>query len=274
MTQSRSTKIIGGIMLALTIVFCIMPFVSMFSAAIQPQGSTPEGIQFTAHPQWHNFVDAWKMANITPLLLNSMLLVVVVVPSVMILCSLGGYAFAHLSVPCKGLIYFLFLIGLTIPFETLVTPLYYEISDMGILNTRLALMLPLIGLNIPFGIVWMRSCFEQMPRDLIEAASIDGAGHFRTFVSVQLPLALPALSSLGILTFLATWNQFLLAVVLEDDPNKRTMAGALQSFVGQYQTDVVLLNAGALLIMAPTMILFIILQRYFIRAMLAGSVKG
>lgn len=82
-------------------------------------------------------------------------------------------------------------------------------------------------------------------------------------------MALPAISSLGILTFLATWNQFLLAVVLENDPNKRTMAGALQSFVGQYQTDVVLLNAGALLIMAPTMILFIFLQRYFIRAMLA-----
>ena len=166
-----------------------------------------------------------------------------------IFCSLGGYAFAQLKVPCKGLIYVLFLVGLTIPFETLVTPLYYEISGMGLLNTRLALILPLIGLNIPFGIVWMRSCFEQMPRDLIEA-------------------------SLGILTFVATWNQFLLAVVLENDPNKRTMAGALQSFVGQYQTDVVLLNAGALLIMAPTMILFIFLQRYFIRAMLAGSVKG
>ena len=83
--------------------------------------------------------------------------------------------------------------------------------------------MPLIGLNIPFGIVWMRSCFEQMPRDLIEAASIDGAGHLRTFRSIQLPLALPAISSLGILTFLATWNQFLLAVVLENDPNKRTM---------------------------------------------------
>ena len=201
-------------------------------------------------------------------------LVIVVVPCVVIFCSLGGYAFAQLKVPCKGLIYVLFLVGLTIPFETLVTPLYYEISGMGLLNTRLALILPLIGLNIPFGIVWMRSCFEQMPRDLIEAASIDGAGHLRTFRSIQLPLALPAISSLGILTFLATWNQFLLAVVLENDPNKRTMAGALQSFVGQYQTDVVLLNAGALLIMAPTMILFIFLQRYFIRAMLAGSVKG
>ena len=103
-----------------------------------------------------------------------------------IFCSLGGYAFAQLKVPGKGLLYALFLVGLTIPFETLVTPLYYEISDMGLLNTRLALILPLIGLNIPFGIVWMRSCFEQMPRDLIEAASIDGAGHFRIFRSIQL----------------------------------------------------------------------------------------
>lgn len=240
MQQSKAVRITGTAMLALTVLFCVLPFLSMLSAALQPQGSMPEGIQFTAHPHWENFIDAWNMANITPLLLNSCILVIVVVPCVVIFCSLGGYAFAQLKVPCKGLIYVLFL----------------------------------VGLNIPFGIVWMRSCFEQMPRDLIEAASIDGAGHLRTFRSIQLPLALPAISSLGILTFLATWNQFLLAVVLENDPNKRTMAGALQSFVGQYQTDVVLLNAGALLIMAPTMILFIFLQRYFIRAMLAGSVKG
>lgn len=215
MQQSKAVRITGTAMLALTVLFCVLPFLSMLSAALQPQGSMPEGIQFTAHPHWENFIDAWNMANITPLLLNSCILVIVVVPCVVIFCSLGGYAFAQLKVPCKGLIYVLFLVGLTIPFETLVTPLYYEISGMGLLNTRLALILPLIGLNIPFGIVWMRSCFEQMPRDLLEAASIDGAGHLRTFRSIQLPLALPAISSLGILTFLATWNQFLLAVVLE-----------------------------------------------------------
>ena len=278
MQQSKAVRITGTAMLALTVLFCVvMYFLGLIVAALlfipvaaYMLGARGKGM-FILDVL---FVLAWNMANITPLLLNSCILVIVVVPCVVIFCSLGGYAFAQLKVPCKGLIYVLFLVGLTIPFETLVTPLYYEISGMGLLNTRLALILPLIGLNIPFGIVWMRSCFEQMPRDLIEAASIDGAGHLRTFRSIQLPLALPAISSLGILTFLATWNQFLLAVVLENDPNKRTMAGALQSFVGQYQTDVVLLNAGALLIMAPTMILFIFLQRYFIRAMLAGSVKG
>lgn len=274
MKRPMTVRIAGNLFLAVTIIFSIIPFLSMLSAALQPQGSMPLGIQFTAHPHWENFLTAWNMANITPLLWSSFLLVLAVVPAVLLFSALGGFAFAQLNVPFKGLFYIIFLIGLTIPFETLVTPLYYEIDGIGLLNSRWALILPLIGLNMPFGIMWMRSSFEQMPRDLLEAASIDGANHFRTFRSIELPLVLPSLSSLGILTFLSTWNQFLLAVVLINDPNKRTMAGALQSFVGQYQTDVVLLNAGALLIMLPTMILFIFLQRYFIRAMLSGSVKG
>lgn len=274
MKTNKTTKTLGGVALALAIIFSVLPFLSMLSAALQPQGSMPEGIQFSTHPHWENFAAAWKIANITPLLRSSFILVICVVPAVIIFSALAGYAFAQLKVPCAPVFYFLFLVGLTIPFETLVTPLYYEISGMGLLNTRLALILPLIGLNLPFGVLWMRSSYEQMPKDLIEAASIDGANQFKIFSRIQLPLALPSLASLGILTFLSTWNQFLLAVVLENDPNKRTMAGALQAFVGQYQTEVVLLNAGALLIMAPTLILFIFLQRYFIRAMLAGSVKG
>jgi raffinose/stachyose/melibiose transport system permease protein len=274
MKRSLSVRVLGNLTLALTIIFSVLPFLSMLSAAVQPQGSMPHGIQFTAHPHWENFAAAWKVANITPLLVSSVILVVVVVPVVIICSAMGGYALAQLDIWGGWVAYGLVFIGLTLPFEVLVTPLYYEVQSMGLLNTRWALILPMIGLNMPFGMVWMRAHFQQMPRDLMEAASIDGASQFRIFRSIQLPLAAPALSSLGILTFLATWNQFLLAVVLIDDPTKRTMAGALQSFVGQYSTDVVLLNAGSLLIMAPTMILFIFLQRYFIRAMLDGSVKG
>lgn len=274
MKQSPSVRVLGNLTLAVTIIFSILPFVSMFSAAVQPQGSMPHGIQFTAHPHWENFAAAWKVANITPLLISSAILVLVVVPVVLICSAMGGYAMGSLHVKGGWIAYGLLFVGLTLPFEVLVTPLYYEIQSMGLLNTRWALILPMIGLNMPFGMVWMQAYFSQMPKDLIEAASIDGANHFRIFRSIQLPLVVPALSSLGILTFLATWNQFLLAVVLIDDPTKRTMAGALQSFVGQYSTDVVLLNAGSLLIMAPTMILFIFLQRYFIKAMLDGSVKG
>ena len=273
MKQSLSVRVLGNLTLALTVIFCVLPFISMLSAALQPQGSMPYGIQFTAHPHWENFAAAWKVANITPLLISSVILVVAVVPVTLICSAMGGYALGSLHVAGGWIAYALLFVGLTLPFEVLVTPLYYEIQSMGLLNTRLAMILPMIGLNMPFGVIWMRTYFAQMPRDLIEAASLDGAGQLRIFRSNQLPLVIPAISSLGILTFLSTWNQFLLAVVLIDDPTKRTMAGALQSFVGQYSTDVVLLNAGSLLIMAPTMILFIFLQKYFIRAMLEGSVK-
>ncbi len=132
----------------------------------------------------------------------------------------------------------------------------------------------LIGLYMPFGVFWMRTYFLSLPPELSEAAAIDGAGPWATFRRIHLPLAKPALSSLGILLFLWTWNQFILAVALVDDPNKRTAAGALGAFQGQYGTDIVLLSAGSLLIMLPTVIVFVIFQRQFIAALLQGSVKG
>jgi raffinose/stachyose/melibiose transport system permease protein len=163
---------------------------------------------------------------------------------------------------------------LTVPLESLITPLYYEIQSFGLLNTRWALILPLIGLYMPFGVFWMRAYFESLPRELTEAAAIDGAGPWATFRRIHLPLATPALSSLGILLFLWTWNQFILAIALVDDPNKRTAAGALGAFQGHYGTDVVLLSAGSLLIMLPTVTIFIVFQRQFVTALLQGSVKG
>lgn len=120
----------------------------------------------------------------------------------------------------------------------------------------------------------MRTHFINVPKEMTEAAEIDGASTWRNFWSIQLPLAIPAIASMCILLFLWTWNTFLQAIVLIDDPTKRTMAGALQNFVGQYSTDIVLLNAGALLIMAPTLLVFLVMQRHFIKAMIAGAVKG
>ena len=137
MQQSKAVRITGTAMLALTVLFCVLPFLSMLSAALQPQGSMPEGIQFTAHRtgRTSSTPGTWQTSPAAAQQLHSgdrgRACVV-------IFCSLGGYAFAQLKVPCKGLIYVLFLVGLTIPFETLVTPLYYEISGMGLLNTRLA----------------------------------------------------------------------------------------------------------------------------------------
>lgn len=260
--------------LAAVALFSVFPLVSMFSAAVQPQGTSPAGLSWPADPQWHNFVDAWQVANLVPLLRSSGILVLGVLPAALAISAMAGYALAQLRLPFGGLFYLLLLLGLTLPFEIVVVPLYYQMQSLGLLNTRLGLILPLIGLNMPFAVYWMRAHFASIPEEIIEASSIDGAGPWAAFRHVQLPLAVPALASLAILMFLSTWNQFLLAIVLIDDPTKRTMAGALQGFVGAHSTDVVLLNAGALMIMAPTILVFVLFQRYFVRALLSGAVKG
>ncbi len=116
----------------------------------------------------------------------------------------------------------------------MITPLYYEIKALGLLNTRFAVILPLIGLFMPFGVYWMRTHFVNVPKELSEAAQIDGASEWKQFWLVQVPIAKPAIMSLTILFFLWTWNQFLLPVVLVQDPLQRTMAGALGAFQGQW----------------------------------------
>jgi raffinose/stachyose/melibiose transport system permease protein len=153
-------------------------------------------------------------------------------------------------------------------------PLYYVMKDLGVLNTQWAVIFPLIGLFMPFSVAWMRAHFLGVPKELSEAARVDGASTFQEFIKIQLPLARPALSALTILLFLWTWNQFLLPVVLISDPLDRTVAGALTFFQGQYLSSIPLLNAGALIIIIPTITLFIIFQRQFILALLQGAVKG
>jgi raffinose/stachyose/melibiose transport system permease protein len=153
-------------------------------------------------------------------------------------------------------------------------PLYYEMKALGVINTQWAVILPLIGLFMPFSVIWMRAHFLGVPRELSEAAKVDGAGTLKEFLNIQLPLARPALAALSILLFLWTWNQFLLPVVLIADPLDRTVAGALTFFQGQYSSSIPLLNAGALIIIIPSILVFAFFQRQFISALLQGAVKG
>lgn len=263
-----------SILLLLACLFALFPLLSMLSAALAPQGTIPVGISIPTDPQWHNFIDAWNAANITTLAWSSLLLVLGVVPASLLFAAMAGYALGGLRIPFGTPFFLLLLFGLTLPFEAVLVPLYYQMQNMGLLNTQIGFILPMIGLNMPFAVFWMRTHFQSIPREISESASIDGAGPWKNFRHIQIPLAIPAVASLAVLLFLGTWNQFMLAIVLIQDPDKRTMAGALQAFVGEHQTDVVLLNAGALLIMAPVIVVFIIFQRYFSRALLAGAVKG
>jgi raffinose/stachyose/melibiose transport system permease protein len=274
MKSPLKERIPGLALLLIAVLFSVIPLASMLTAALHEQGTAPVGIEWPADPQWHNFIDAWQVADVTPLLVSSTVLVLGVVPAAALIAMMAGYGLGQLKIPGGAVFFLLLLLGLTLPREATIVPIYYQIRDMGLLNTQLGLILVLIGSFMPFAVFWMRAHFLTMPKELGEAAAIDGAGAWQSFVRIQAPLAVPAVSSLCLLLFLWTWNTFLQAIVLIDDPSKRTMAGALQNFVGLHSTDVVLLNAGALLIMAPTILVFLLFQRQFTKAMISGTVKG
>jgi len=269
-TSSRLSR--TGILLALML-FAIVPLLSMLTTALAEPGTTPAGLSWPAHPHWHNFVDAWSAANFLALFRSSALIVLGVVPATVAMATAAGYALAQLDVPFGRAVYGLLVVGLTLPVEALITPLYYDIQSMGLLGSRLAIVLPLIGLLMPFGVFWMRAHFLGAEPALTEAATIDGASTWQTFRRIHLPLATSAWSALSVLFFLATWNQYLLPLVLVDDPTKRTVAGGLGAFQGQYGTDIVLLCAGSLLIIVPSLVVFLVFQRSFVKALLQGAVK-
>jgi raffinose/stachyose/melibiose transport system permease protein len=264
----------GRVLLILLMAFTVVPFLSLFVTALHPSGTYPAGLAWPSHPHWGNFAKAFRAAHMGKLLTSSVLIVLGVVPVSLLLATLAGFAIGHLRMVGRRLVFLVFVFGLTLPFEGIVTPLYYQVRGMGLLNTRWAIILPLIGLFMPFSVFWMRAHFVNMPQELSDSARIDGANTWQLFWRIHVPLAMPAISSLAILLFLWTWNQFLLAIVLVDDPAKRTMAGALGAFQGQWGTDIPLLCAGSLLILAPTLVVFLIFQRRFVTALLQGSLKG
>lgn len=264
----------GRGLLVFVMFITIIPFVSLFVTALHKPGTYPSGLSWPEDPHWENFANAFDAANMWALLKSSVLIELGVVPLAVLMATLAGFALGHLKVPFARTIFVIFVLGLTLPFEGIIVPLYYQMRGYGLLNTQWAIILPLLGLFMPFAVMWMRAHFVNMPVDLSEAARVDGASTWQLFWRIHVPLSAPAISSLAILLFLWTWNQFLLAIVLVDDPAKRTMAGALGAFQGQWGTDIPMLCAGSLLILTPTLLVFLAFQRQFVAALLQGAVKG
>lgn len=274
MITARRTTLSGGALLVVLMAVTLLPFASLFTTALHQSGTYPSGLDWPSHPHWHNFIEAFHAANMATIFKSSVLIVLGVVPVSCLIATMAGFGLGHLRVRGGSIVFVVFLLGLTLPFEGVIIPIYYEIRGFNLLNTRWAIILPLIGLFMPFGVYWMRAHFMTMPSEISEAARVDGATTWQLFWRVHVPLARPALTSLAILLTVWTWNQFLLSIVLVDDPTKRTMAGALGAFQGQWGADIPLLSAGSLLILAPTLIVFLVFQRHFVAALLQGSVKG
>jgi raffinose/stachyose/melibiose transport system permease protein len=187
---------------------------------------------------------------------------------------LSGYAFGLMRFRGQTVLFYVFLLGLMIPMEAIIVPLYYDMRDFGLTNTYWGLILPQIATSCAFGTYWMRTYFRSVPRSLVEAARIDGASPWFTLWRVLFPLARPAVLTMTVLLFMWTWNEFLLALVMVSDDNLRTAPLGLSFFQGRNTSDLTLMAAGSVIVALPVVIVYVFLQRHFIRGMLAGAVKG
>jgi raffinose/stachyose/melibiose transport system permease protein len=251
----------------------LMPIVGILFTALQEPGGLAGFGRFDGiHPG--NFADAWRDGNFGQYLRSSAIVTVTVVVCSVVLSVLAGYAFGLMRFRGATILFYVLLLGLMVPTEAMIVPLYYDLRDLELTDTYWALILPQIGTSVAFGTFWMRAFFRSVPRSLVEAARLDGASSWFTLWRVLLPLAKPAVLTMTVLLFMWTWNEFLLALVMVTDEGLRTAPLGLSFFQGRNQSDLTLLAAGAVIVATPVVVLYVFLQRHFIRGMLSGAVKG
>jgi raffinose/stachyose/melibiose transport system permease protein len=270
---SRSEQTLGYVILGVFSIIALFPIVGILLTSLQdPDGLATFGSFDGLH--FSNFTSAWDEGNFGTYLKSSVFVTTVVVVVAGSLSILAGYAFGQMRFRGSTALFYVFLLGLMVPMEAIIVPLYYDFRDWGLTNTYWSLILPQIGTSVAFGTFWMRAFFRGVPRSLVEAARIDGASSWFTLWRVLLPLARPAVLTMTVLLFMWTWNEFLLALVMVSDENLRTAPLGLSFFQGRNTSDLTLMAAGSVIVALPVVILYVFLQRHFIRGMLSGAVKG
>ncbi|HVQ92918.1 MAG TPA: carbohydrate ABC transporter permease [Mycobacteriales bacterium] len=271
---ARTVNIARYLVLTLMAVAILLPLVSIVLAALHPSGAQISGLSIPTTWSWSNFVDAWNDAHFNRLTLSGLIIAAGVVPLALVLATLAGYSLATLD-PVGGRALSLgFVLGLTLPIELVVVALYFDLRQVGLTNSYAGVILAETALFMPFGVYWMHNHFGSVPVELVDAARVDGARSFTILTRVLLPISWPALTTLGLLYFMWSWNQFLLVIVLMQDPNLRTAPSGLGFFVGQYSTNIPLLSAASLIVIGPIVALYLVFQRNFVSGLTQGAIKG
>lgn len=226
-----------------------------------------------------NYTHAWREARFAEYFLNSMLITTVSVGLIVMLGSMAAYALARFYHPLGRAIFWLFLAGLMIPAQLAVVPLFFEMKQLGLLNSRLGLILVYTANGLPFAIFILAGFFRSLPRTLYEAAVIDGCGEFSAFWRVLLPLARPGLVTVAIFQFIGVWKEYFYAfMLLSGDVNggARTLPLGLAnlSISAQYRSDYGMLFAGIVLVTIPILGIYLLLQRQIVKGVAAGALKG
>ncbi|UQN29781.1 carbohydrate ABC transporter permease [Brachybacterium kimchii] len=220
---------------------------------------------FSLPKTWNfdNFVRAWTTAGIGRYFLNTIIVVGCSLILVMMLGAMCAYVLARFQFPGRTIIYYALIAGLTFPLFLAVVPLFFVLKNMGLQGNYAGLIISYVGFALPFTVFFLYAFFRQLPEEIGEAAQIDGAGDFRTFFQVMLPMAKPGLVSIAIFNFLGLWNQFLLPIVLNTDPDKYVLAQGLANMQAQqgYQTDWSAMFASVTITIIPVLIVYVIFQR-------------
>ena len=256
-------------------VISVLPLVWMVSASLQTNAEIYGGVHLIPEdPQWGNYVQAWDQSSFSDYFFNSVLYTVSVVGGTILLASLSAYAFARMRFPGKNVLYGAFLIFLFIPIPGAFIPLYLVLANMGLLDTQLGYILPMVNGSLPVAMFILRAFFEQLPRELEEAAFIDGASRLQVFAKIAFPLARPAVATVVILTVLGVWNEYVLASVVFSNQALLPLQVGLLTFQGSYFSQYGLMMAATTITTLPIVVVYLLFQKNIIRGVMAGAVKG
>ena len=229
--------------------------------------------------QWGNFARAWTAGSFGAFFFNSVVVTICTVAATLIAAAMAAYALARFRFPGDRPIFFYFLAGLMVPLQLAVVPLFFQMRGFGLLDSRFGLCVVYVAFGLPFAIFVLTGFFKSLPAGLHEAALVDGAGEFRAFWSIMLPLARPGMITVAIFTFLGTWNEFLLAFMFlsgHGSEKIRTLPLGLANITiaSQYRSDWGMAFAGLVLMMAPLLFIYLVLQKHLTKGITLGAIKG
>lgn len=256
----------------------LMPFLYVLSTAVKSKSELylfpPE--LFTKNAQWINFSDAWKLFDFPTCFLNSFLVAVPTTLLTILFCCMAAYAFSRLRFRGKNVVFALYLSTMMIPIAVRLIPSYMLINKLDLLNTYTGQILPLTAWSIPFGTFLMRQFVSSVPRELDEAAKIDGANPLRIFCSIIIPNTKAGLATLGTYVFISTWNNLLWTMLAVNKEEKWTITLALASITGpsvEYVPPWNQVMAAMLISIVPILILYLLLQKYFVQSVAMSGIK-
>lgn len=244
----------------------IMSFKSYSEIALSPLGLPKE---------WRveNYAEAWRRADLGTLLINTFIVALASTAIVMVLGSMAAYVLGRFRFRGGQVIYLGFIAGLALPIQLVGIPMFVLMRDIGLLDTIWALVLGYVATGLAFSVFLLVNFVRSVPLQLEEAAYIDGAGHIRVFLDVVLPLLRPAMATVAVFNFIAAWNGLFLPLILVQSPKNMTATVGVLSFVGQYGTEWDLLLPALVIVMLPTIVVFLVASRQFARDLRGGAMK-